>query len=88
MNIQIAKNFQKFIKLKALTALINDSNCKNEVFPDIQQKIIGTQIHTKKLAVRCIYILLLCYDHTKRVCGTLIENWEFIGCIISLITFK
>ena len=49
MNMQIAKNFQKFIKLKALTALINDSNCKNEVFQDIQQKIIGTQIHTKKI---------------------------------------
>ena len=30
--MQIAKNFQKFLKLKALTALINDSNCKNEVF--------------------------------------------------------
>jgi hypothetical protein len=42
MNMQIAKNFQKFMKLRALAALIKDSNCKNEVFQEIQQKIIGT----------------------------------------------
>ena len=47
--MQIAKNFQKFMKLKALTALKNDSNCKNEIFQEIQQKIIGTQINTKKI---------------------------------------
>ena len=59
MNMQIAKNFQKFMKLKALTALINDSNCKNEVFQDIQQKIIGTQIHTKKIETWYIGIMIL-----------------------------
>ncbi len=47
--MQIAKNFQKIMKLKALAALINDSNCKNEIFQEIQQKIIGTQINTKKI---------------------------------------
>lgn len=47
MRLQIAQNFQKFMKLKALTAMINSLNVKNSNFDDIQQKMIGTSVTTK-----------------------------------------
>jgi hypothetical protein len=49
MSLQIAQNFQKFMKLKALTAMIKNSNVKNTYFDDIQQKMIGTSVTTKKV---------------------------------------
>jgi hypothetical protein len=45
----IAQNFQKFMKLKALTAMINNSNVKNTYFDEIQQKMIGTSVKTQKV---------------------------------------